>query len=593
MLKKIITFAIILAVFFGAGYYTAKLLIPDESDSQMGPVYASKEVTKGDIKVGVDITGQLQANYGGTISVPTVEGFSTPIKYKIEEYFVKENDSFKAGDPIVRLSSTNLSEVIQTEVEKVDDAREEIATHTKKINEYKEEIAIIISDLEDKLSIDITNINSIPTENGLLITAPIDGRITALSVKEGDKVTSNNLATIVNDAKLKIKFSTTVAEYSDVSVGDKVFLTFNGFEGYYEGEIVELNANKVPDASNTTFIHNGVIEAVNPGLVKPGIVVGVNTEVNGKAGKTLRNSGSVDSYLGQSNVNTNYTSTDSSPYFANEVFVSKNQFVKAGDPIVRIAGKGLTDDINEKVSRIKTKQEYIDTETKSVNSKNKDIAKIQERIAKLNSLRDQLTVVAEKDGIVSWMRYEPGDTLEATAGADRWSLSLCEVYNANEMNINTKVSDLDVIYIKEGSTVDVTVDALPGKHFEGTVDRLYQYQGGQNGAIQYSVNISVIGGEGLRPGMNTNCFVDAGESKDTLLIPIEAVFEEDYKQKVEVLKDDNTTEVAEIEIGLMNDRYVEVLSGLEEGQKVVTGSIQDLLPSEESDSKSGSLFPNN
>jgi len=93
--------------------------------------------------------------------------------------------------------------------------------------------------------------------------------------------------------------------------------------------------------------------------------------------------------------------------------------------------------------------------------------------------------------------------------------------------------------------------------------------------------------------MNTNCFVDAGESKDTLLIPIEAVFEEDYKQKVEVLKDDNTTEVAEIEIGLMNDRYVEVLSGLEEGQKVVTGSIQDLLPSEESDSKSGSLFPNN
>jgi multidrug efflux pump subunit AcrA (membrane-fusion protein) len=80
--------------------------------------------------------------------------------------------------------------------------------------------------------------------------------------------------------------------------------------------------------------------------------------------------------------------------------------------------------------------------------------------------------------------------------------------------------------------------------------------------------------------MNTNCFVDSGESLDTLLIPIEAVFEENGKQKVEILKEDNQVEVVEIETGLMNDMYVEVISGLEEGQLVVTGSTKDLMPSQ-------------
>lgn len=80
--------------------------------------------------------------------------------------------------------------------------------------------------------------------------------------------------------------------------------------------------------------------------------------------------------------------------------------------------------------------------------------------------------------------------------------------------------------------------------------------------------------------MNTNCFVDSGESLDTLLVPIEAVFEEDGKQKVEILTGENQVEIVEIETGLMNDMYVEVLSGLEEGQLVVTGSTKDLMPSQ-------------
>ena len=109
--------------------------------------------------------------------------------------------------------------------------------------------------------------------------------------------------------------------------------------------------------------------------------------------------------------------------------------------------------------------------------------------------------------------------------------------------------------------------------------RLDQYTD-RDGKTVYNVQISVEGREGLRPGMNTNCFVDSGESLDTLLVPIEAVFEENGKQKVEILVGENQVEIIDIETGLMNDMYVEVLSGLEEGQLVVTGSTKDLMPSQ-------------
>lgn len=46
------------------------------------------------------------------------------------------------------------------------------------------------------------------------------------------------------------------------------------------------------------------------------------------------------------------------------------------------------------------------------------------------------------------------------------------------------------------------------------------------------------------------------------------------------MEDDGTPKIVTVELGLMNDRVAEVKSGLTEGQKVITGSTADLLPSQ-------------
>jgi len=250
--------------------------------------------------------------------------------------------------------------------------------------------------------------------------------------------------------------------------------------------------------------------------------------------------------------------------------------------LVRIAGSDVTESIQLDV-------EAIMTEYDKIKALDEEIEKIYKKIDKVSELTSKLMVTAPTDGMVAYVNYREGDEITANDQSDQWSLQLMDVYNTDEMYIYTTVSDLDVLYVSQDAPVTVTVDALPGETFEGKVMRLDQYTD-REGKTVYNVQIKVEGREGLRPGMNTNCFVDSGESFDTLLVPIEAVFEENGKQKVEILVGENEVEIIEIETGLMNDMYVEVLSGLEEGQLVVTGSTKDLMPSQ-SVPENDSLLP--
>ncbi|HHY61046.1 MAG TPA: efflux RND transporter periplasmic adaptor subunit, partial [Clostridia bacterium] len=84
----------------------------------------------------------------------------------------------------------------------------------------------------------------------------------------------------------------------------------------------------------------------------------------------------------------------------------------------------------------------------------------------------------------------------------------------------------------------------------------------------------------LRPGMSARAFIEAGSAEDVLLVPVEAIFEEDGRSMVEVLNPDGTVKVVPITVGLMDDRYAEVKEGLQEGELVITGSSADVLPSQ-------------
>jgi hypothetical protein len=88
--------------------FTALQLIPKEDTTATGPVYATKPVTKGDIKVGVNITRELYAQSGSSVTAPMPDGIDSNIEYVVEEMYVKENQAIKKGDPVALLSCSDL-----------------------------------------------------------------------------------------------------------------------------------------------------------------------------------------------------------------------------------------------------------------------------------------------------------------------------------------------------------------------------------------------------------------------------------------------------------------------------------------------------
>lgn len=570
MYKKIVSIILVVGLIFTGGYFTAKMLVPDSSQVSNEPRYATKEVTRGDIKQGVNITGQLNGNWGGSISAPKPEGItdangmSISVTYKVEELFVDANQMIKKGDNLVRLSAENLGEILDDLTQSIQDKQSSISEKT-----------IALGKIINK---DITDVSQVNPNEGIVITAPIRGRVSALSITEGDMLESGLLATIVDDSVVKIPFKVNQHEFDNLKEGEEVQMQISRiikgntteedkevplFNGFITGKITSLSENAVPSTDMIYYVHNGMIEAANPGLVQPGMKALIYKQENGTPLYSLNFTSTVASYLNEKKVY--YTGSLDTTVIATEVLVSENEFVEEGQTLIRIAGNDVTESIQSKIEDIR--------------KINNEIEQLYKKIDKVSELTTKMMVTAPSDGMVSYVMYREGDTIEASDSSDQWSLQLLDMYNTNEMYIYTTVSDLDVLYISQDAPVIVTVDALPGETFDGVVTHLNQYTD-RDGKTVYNVQIKVEGREGLRPGMNTNCFVDSGESLDTLLVPIEAVFEENGKQKVEVLTEGNEVEIVEIEVGLMNDMFVEILSGLEEGQLVVTGSTKDLMPSQ-------------
>ena len=67
MAQRILMIALIIVVVIGGGFYAYRELVPPPAQETQGPVYSTKPVTRGDITVGIDVTGPLNPSRGGGI----------------------------------------------------------------------------------------------------------------------------------------------------------------------------------------------------------------------------------------------------------------------------------------------------------------------------------------------------------------------------------------------------------------------------------------------------------------------------------------------------------------------------------------------
>ncbi len=247
------------------------------------------------------------------------------------------------------------------------DKRTQQDTINDKIYDEQSALNKMIKSLEKTANRQINNIDNFNSNEGVSIYAVADGKIKNLSISEGKKVSNNIISNIIDDNLLEISFKMNSNEFPNISVGQKVLLSFTGYEGYYDAEVISINPNAVPDKDKISFLYNGIILAKNPGLISPGVSVGVSTQKDGQVAATLTYSGTVESYFEQSPVTTEVYSSPNMDIYATKVLVIEGEAVKKGQKIAELGGDDLTSYFDESIKSIKDKQKIISNLRKDIN----------------------------------------------------------------------------------------------------------------------------------------------------------------------------------------------------------------------------------
>lgn len=157
------------------------------------------------------------------------------------------------------------------------------------------------------------------------------------------------------------------------------------------------------------------------------------------------------------------------------------------------------------------------------------------------------------------------------------------IASATEASVSINVDELDILSVKEGQTATVTLDALDGQEFEGTITEVSSEASSGNSSAKYPVTITFEKTDDMLLGMSASATIHVSEAEDAVLIPVDALQEKGDSTFVYTKKDSDGSLSGEVEVetGISNGSQVEITSGLEEGDTVY------YLKAESSDSSSG------
>ena len=211
-------------------------------------------------------------------------------------------------------------------------------------------------------------------------------------------------------------------------------------------------------------------------------------------------------------------------------------------------------------------------------------------LAQLNL--DRCTICSPVDGIVITRNVNEGQNVDLGSSAPPLFVITSDL---TKMQIDTKISETDIVNVKEGQEVQFTVNAFPDTTFRGKLDQVRGSPVTVQNAVSYNAVVNVNNSElKLKQGMTTNLSIITAHKEDVLQIPIEALqlslptdstlkesAVSDSKPKNDpatpstrtvyrLSKDGNKPEPVKIKVGINDGINAEVTSGLKESDQVLT-----------------------
>jgi RND family efflux transporter MFP subunit len=194
------------------------------------------------------------------------------------------------------------------------------------------------------------------------------------------------------------------------------------------------------------------------------------------------------------------------------------------------------------------------------------------------ALVDYTRIVAPFDGVVTQRYASDGAMIQAGTASQTQAMPIVKVSQNNVLRLMLPVPEDSVTSVHNGQTVTVNVPALH-RTFEGTVTRFADRLQMSTRTMTAEVDVKNPQLQ-LIPGMYAKVKLDTADAKDAVVVPPDAIDGIGDNQKVFVLDNNGILHSRKIHTGLQTPQFIQVLSGLGEGEVVVTGRFSDLRDGE-------------
>ena len=371
-------------------------------------------------------------------------------------------------------------------------------------------------------------------------TAPISGVINEVFVHNGDNVTAGTaLVKILASRDLAVDFLFPYVKPSEFYVGQSATVFVGDFEDSVQGTVEAVS-------DSTSLMSNGQVgSSVRVKIVNPGVL-----SDNFKASAVI---GSYSS-LGQATV------------------------TMPGAATVYAAGSGTVTGFDKLAGSAVSKGEILCTVDSEANRTQVENARLSVDSADLSagSAADNLDdyrIESPISGTVIEKKFKAGDKVDGAASG-----TLAIIYDMSYLKVEMNVGELDIGKVRAGQAVEISAAALAGQTFHGTVERVGVNGTTTGGFTTYPVTVVIRDYGELRPGMNVSATILGQTVEDALCVPVGAVnrggtvlvpgqgaMTEDGSAVADAAK----LEERPVTLGVSDEAYIQVTSGLEEGETVL------------------------
>lgn len=290
-----------------------------------------------------------------------------------------------------------------------------------------------------------------------------------------------------------------------------------------------------------------------------------------------------------------------------KLFVDYNSVVKKGRVIAELDKTNLMSQLNTAKTQLATAQSQLNYQTAnykryktlfekglvaaddfdnaklSYTQAKEQVASAKEEVQRAQTNLGYATITSPIDGVVLSKSVEEGQTVAASFSTPELFTIAQDLTN---MQVVADVDEADIGDVKEGERVTFTVDAYPDDTFEGEVKQVRQEATTTNNVVTYEVVISAPNADlKLKPGLTANVTIYTAERKGVLSVPSKALRFTPQKETVGKMKivdvanaknkvwtiEGNSIVAHKVNIGMTDGTNTQIVGGIAEGIKVVTG----------------------